>query len=157
MPRKIEEILQEVRIDQLRLQHDHKVSPDTTLGEIYRLLFERRHGAVLICEDDQVVGIFTERDILYRTALESIDPSTPIRKLMTTDPVTLGTDQPLADAIRTMVEGGYRHVPLVDRDGREAGLLSSRVVLKYIADHFPEAVLNLPPHLHQRMIRPEGG
>ncbi len=157
MPRKIEEILLEVRIDELRIQHDHKVSPETSLGDIYRLLDERRHGAAMVCEGDRVVGIFTERDMLYRTALESLDLSTPIGELMTRDPVTLRTDQRLSEAIRTMVEGGYRHLPLVDAEGREAGLLSTRVVLGHIADHFPEAVLNLPPRLHQQMPQPEGG
>ncbi len=157
MLRTIEEILLEVRINQLRLQHDHKVSPETSLGEIYRILEERRHGAVLVSEEDRVLGIFTERDMLYRTALEAVDPSTPIRDLMTPDPVTLTKDQRLADAIRTMVEGGYRHLPVVDKKGREAGLLSTRVVLSFIADHFPEEVLNLPPRLHQQMQQPEGG
>ncbi len=157
MSRRIEEILQKVRINELRLQRDHQVSPNATLGEIYRHLFDRRHGAVIVCEEDRVVGIFTERDILYRTALEEVDPATPIRELMTPQPVTLNTDDRLADAIRTMVEGGYRHVPVVAKEGKQVGLLSSRVVLKYIADHFPEAVLNLPPDLHQQMPRPEGG
>ena len=56
-----------------------------------------------------------------------------------------------------MVKGGYRHVPVVDAEQRQVGLLSSRVILRFIADHFPEAVLNLPPRLNQVLSRPEGG
>ena len=72
------------------------------------------------------MGIFTQRDILYRTALEEIDDSTPIEKLMSPDPVSLQPHERLADAIRVMAEGGYRHLPLVDDKGRAAGLIMRR-------------------------------
>ncbi|MEJ2085284.1 MAG: CBS domain-containing protein [Acidobacteriota bacterium] len=76
---------------------------------------------------------------------------------MSTRPVTVRLDQRLADAIAVMVEGGYRHTPVVDADGNQVGLLSTRVILKFIADHYPETVLNLPPRLDQVLTRPEGG
>jgi hypothetical protein len=56
-----------------------------------------------------------------------------------------------------MTVHGYRSVPLVDERDRWLGLLSSRNVLRYIAEHFPEAVLNLPPRLNQHLRRAEGG
>ena len=56
-----------------------------------------------------------------------------------------------------MTVHGYRNVPLVDGRGRWLGLLSARNVLRYIAAHFPEAVLNLPPRLDQQLPSPEGG
>ena len=55
------------------------------------------------------------------------------------------------------MDGGYRHIPVVDDDGHQVGLLSSRVILSFIADQYPESVLNLPPRLHQVLTRPEGG
>ncbi len=157
LSRSVEEILRTVRIDDLGRQHDHRVSPDTPLGEVYRVLDEKRHGAVMVCEDDRVVGIFTQRDILNRTAGKDVDVATPIGELMTREPVTLPADRRVAEALEVMVEGGYRHVPLIDAKGREAGLISSRVILRFIADHYPETVLNLPPRLHQQLARPEGG
>ena len=111
----------------------------------------------MVCDGDNVVGIFTQRDVLYRTALEDLDPQTPISELMSSRPVTIGLNQALSEAIQAMVEGGYRHIPVVDDDGRQVGLLSSRVILRFIADQYPESVLNLPPRLHQIMPRPEGG
>ena len=153
----IEAILKKIRVQDLDLQRDHRVSPDTPLSEIYEALDENRHGAAMVCEGDRVVGIFTDRDILYRTALEDIDPSTPIREVMSTRPVTVHLDQPLADAIEIMVDGGYRHTPVVDSEGNQVGLLSTRVILKFIADHYPETVLNLPPRLDQVALQPEGG
>lgn len=157
MARSIEEILKEVRIQEIKLQPAITVVGDTPLEEIYRLLEASPHGAVLVLEDTRVVGIFTERDVLYRTALEELDGDTPISELMTSDPTTIEVTERLASAVRVMTERGYRHVPLVDAEERYLGLLGSRDVLGFIADHFPEALLNLPPRLHQKMLTPEGG
>jgi len=157
MSRPIEQILRDVRVRQLRLQSDHRIEPSTPLSEVYRAFDEQRHGAAMVCEGDRVVGIFTQRDVLYRTALEGLDPSTPVSEVMSSRPVTVHLDQRLDEAITAMVDGGYRHIPVVDDEQHEVGLLSSRVILRFIADHFPEAVLNLPPRLHQVASRPEGG
>lgn len=157
MARSIEEVLKEVRIEEVKLEPAITVAGDTSLEEIYRLLEASPHGAIVVLEDTRIVGIFTERDVLYRTALEDLDPDTPIEELMTPDPTTIAVSERLAAAVRVMTERGYRHVPLVDGEDRYLGLLASRDVLGFIADHFPEAVLNLPPHLHQKMLTPEGG
>ena len=157
MAKSIEETLHDVQISELRLEVGGSVSPDTPLSEVYEILDRQRRNAVVVCDGDAVVGIFTQRDILYRTALEAPDPATPIGELMTRDPFTLRMDQKLADAIHAMTVHGYRNVPLVDGRGRWLGLLSSRNVLRYIAAHFPEAVLNLPPRLDQHLAKPEGG
>lgn len=157
MPRSIEEVLQDVRIDEIPLKSPMKATLDTPLSEVYTLLEASPHGAVLVCDDGEIRGIFTERDVLYRTALEALDPSTPIEDLMTPDPVTIAGDERVAVAIRLMTDRGYRHLPLCDRHGCCEGLLASRDVLRFIADHFPEAVLNLPPRLHQKILQPEGG
>ena len=157
MPRSIEEILQDVRIEEVTLRSAVVTSPSTPLSEVYGLLEASQHGAVMVCDGSTVRGVFTERDVLYRTALEDIAPETPIGDLMTGDPVTLHPSARVAEAVALMTARGYRHIPLVDDDGCYVGLLASRNVLRFIADHFPEAVLNLPPRLHQRMLTPEGG
>ena len=56
-----------------------------------------------------------------------------------------------------MTKGGLRHIPLVDDEGRMAGIVSSRAVLRYLARFYSASVLNLPPRLDQRLARPEGG
>ncbi len=157
MSKPIEETLRDVRISELRLEVGGAVRPETPIGEVYELLDRQRRNAVVICQGDTVVGIFTQRDILYRTALEGPDPETPVGEIMTPEPFTLTLDHKVADAIHAMTVSGYREVPLVDARGRWLGLLSSRNVLRYIAAHFPEAVLNLPPRLDQHLARPEGG
>jgi CBS-domain-containing membrane protein len=55
-----------------------------------------------------------------------------------------------------MDHGGYRHVPLVDGGGRIAGLLRQQDILAYVAEAFPESILNLPPRPHQRLQEQDG-
>lgn len=157
MASKIADIIKAARISELRLRNNGVVQPETALEEVYRLMDEGDWSAVVVCRGNKAVGIFSQRDILYRTVLEDLDPSTPIEELMTPDPVTLGIDEGLAAAIKVMVDGGYRHIPILDGKGCTAGVLSSHEILRYIADHMPETVLNLPPRLHQELHRPEGG
>jgi CBS domain-containing protein len=157
MARSIEEILGEARIADIDFREVPQVAPSAPLAEVYRLLDERRIGAVVVVERERPVGIFTERDVLYRTALEGIDPDTPIGTLMTARPRVLAAGQRVAEAISAMVKGGFRQLPVIDEGGRVVGLLTSRAILRFIADHYPAAVLNLPPRLHQRLQRPEGG
>jgi len=153
----IEETLREVRISELRLEVGGGVSPDTPFAEVCEILDRQRRNAIVVCDGDSVVGIFTQRDILYRTSLEAPDPATPIGELMTPEPFTLRLDHKVADAIQAMTARGYREVPVVDGRGHWLGLLTSRSLLRYIAARFPEAVLNLPPRLNQHLRRAEGG
>jgi CBS domain-containing protein len=145
-----------VRIDDLPHRRMCRVTPRTPLGEVYRLLDEEHGVAVLVEEDDRLVGIFTERDILNRTALEG-DPATPIGELMTRDLVTMAPHEGVGAAIALMTERRIRHVPLVGADGRASGLIGGRDILRLLADYFPETLLNLPPQLDQEMLRSEGG
>ncbi len=156
MPDDFPTILRNARIADLDLQRPCRAASETRLDEAHRLLDERHPGALVVCEDDRPVGIFTDRDVLYRTALEELPGDTSLGELMTPDPTTLDSGAPLTDAIEAMIRGGLRHIPLVD-GGRLVGIVSSRDVLKFIAAHFPESVLNLPPRLHQTLRRPEGG
>ena len=150
-----DQVLVAVRIGELPRRSVCRVEPSTPLGEVYRRLDEEHGVAVLVCEGSKLLGIFTERDILYRTALES-DLETPVGDLMSRNLVTLSADDKLAEAIRTMAEQGIRHLPVVGGEGDEVGLIGGRDVLEMIAEYFPETLLNLPPRLHQKMTTPEG-
>ncbi len=150
MSSEFDRVLAGVRIGDLPRRRVCRVEPSTTLGEVYRRLDEEHGVAVLVCDGVKLLGIFTERDVLYRTALEG-DLETPIEQLMTRDLVTLAGDDKLIDAIRTMAEKGIRHLPVLGSEGEEAGLIGGRDVLRLIAEYFPETLLNLPPRLDQKM------
>jgi CBS domain-containing protein len=75
---------------------------------------------------------------------------------MTTDPKRLRLESTIRDAIALMATGRYRNVPLVDDAGRIVGVVRQQDVLRYLAESFPEELLNLPPRPHQRIEEPEG-
>ncbi|MDX1504029.1 MAG: CBS domain-containing protein [Thermoanaerobaculia bacterium] len=156
MSSEIERILAEVEIRELPRRKVCVVGPETALAEAYRLLDEEASVALLIRDDTGLTGIFTERDVVDRTALEG-DRETPIGELMSPIRARLTFDDRLADAIELMHQSGYRHIPLEGGEGGELGLVGGRDILKLIAGYYPEALLNLPPRLHQVMTRPEGG
>jgi CBS domain-containing protein len=109
------------------------VCPEATVAEAIRTMLDRRVGAVAVIDDERrVAGIFTERDVLRKLALSRRDPEqTPVRELMTT-PVELATAETgSSEALVTMVERHFRHLPVVDRDGRLLGMLSIRNLLEW--------------------------
>jgi len=75
---------------------------------------------------------------------------------MTRQPKTLDLDQTIRDAIVLMKTGRYRNVPIVDAAGHLVGVVRQADIIKYLAESFPEELLNLPPRPHQRMKEPEG-
>lgn len=108
------------------------VSVDATTEQAIKTMLDRRVGAVAVVDENQrVAGIFTERDVLRRLSLSERKPGeTLVREVMTT-PVEMATlDTSPSEALATMVERHYRHLPIVDDDGRLLGMLSIRNVLQ---------------------------
>jgi CBS domain-containing protein len=118
---------------------------------------EERIGALLVTKDDRPVGIFTERDVLRRVALSTIGPETRLGDVMTPDPEALNMEAGIAFALNRMIVGGFRHVPIVDQDGRAVGVLSVREVVAFIVSLLPGRVHNLPPEPHLEAHSPDGG
>ncbi len=105
---------------------------EASVADAIRLMLDRRVGAVGVVDDEgRVAGIFTERDVLRKLSLSGLNPAvTPVREMMTT-PVELAT---LAtgpgEALSTMLERHFRHLPVVDNSGKLLGMLSIRNLLE---------------------------
>jgi len=100
-----------------------------TVAEAARLMRAHRVGAVMVVEQGKLVGLFTERDALFRVVAESRDvQTTRLAEVMTRDPQTLATTQTFSDALHIMHEGGFRHVPVVE-NGHPVGMISCRDAL----------------------------
>jgi CBS domain-containing protein len=100
--------------------------PQTTVSEAARLMATRNAGAVLVVEGESLVGIFTERDVVFRVIAKDLNPaSTRLESVMTTSPLTLAPNRSYGHALLLMQENGFRHVPVVD-NGRPIGIVSSR-------------------------------
>jgi CBS domain-containing protein len=132
------------------------VERGTPLGEAIRRMQEDRLRCVLVVEEGRLVGIFTERDVLTRTLIPAADPSAPVDEFMSPDPTTIGAETTVAEAIRAMVEGWHRHLPVVDDRGRPRSLLTARRITGYLVDHFPESVHNLPADPSSAPAAPHG-
>ena len=102
---------------------------ETTVNEAARLMKKMNVGAVMVVEKEKLIGIFTERDVVFRVLAESRDPKTTrLAEVMTAKPQTIGPDRPFGHALHLMYESGFRHVPVVDH-GRPVGMVSARDAL----------------------------
>jgi|ERR1039458_3170773 CBS domain-containing protein len=108
------------------------VPVEATAERAIRTMLDRDVGAVAIIDENQrVAGIFTERDVLRRLSLGKHHPRNIFVREVMTAPVEMATRATTAgEALATMVERHYRHLPIVDDDGRLLGMLSIRDLLQ---------------------------
>ena len=97
----------------------------TTVAEAASLMAQRRVGSALVVDGERLLGIFTERDIVRALSQDASATGHSIGHWMTRDPQTVSPDEPVEDALRRMVDGGFRHLPVME-DGRAVGMLSMR-------------------------------
>ena len=122
------------------------ISADATVAEAVQRMVECKIGCVLVGKTEQLDGIFTERDLLRRVVGEGRQAGeTLVREVMTPSPDCLTADHRIAYALKKMVLRAYRHIPVLDREGKAVGIVSARDVSRFIATLFPESTLNLPP------------
>lgn len=107
---------------------------------------ERQQDCVLILDGSELVGIFTERDLMLRVDHSSQAwRDSPVSDVMTKEVVLVDARESLSVAVKKMQSGLFRHLPVVFGEQRPVGLVSIRDILAYIAEHFPAEFLNLPP------------
>ena len=150
--------LAEERLRVLSRRQPVTVPPGTSLADCLRAIQRTRTGdSVFVCDaSGHLEGVLTERDIFGRIVGGEVDLSQPVETLMTTEPRTLDLDQTIGDAIELMQTGRYRNVPMVDDVGTLVGVVRQQDIISYLAESFPEELLNLPPRPHQKMKKAEG-
>jgi CBS domain-containing protein len=104
-------------------------APETSVSEAARLMRKCKVGAVLVVKHEKLIGIFTERDAVYRVVALDRDPRlTLLGEVMTRDPKTVSPDESFGYALLLMHENGFRHAPVVE-NGRPVGVVSARNAL----------------------------
>jgi CBS domain-containing protein len=104
-------------------------APQTSVAEAARLMKQGNVGAVLVVDNELLVGIFTERDAICRVIAAGLDPaSTALSEVMTREPKTVAADETFGYALLLMHENGFRHAPVVE-NGRPVGVVSARHAL----------------------------
>ncbi len=103
--------------------------PGTTVAKAAKLMAKKNVGAVMVVDESRLVGICTERDIVFRVVAQGRDvEATTIGEVMTPDPICVPPDEIFGRALLIMHDNDFRHVPVVE-NGVPVGIVSSRSAL----------------------------
>lgn len=132
------------------------VQSGTGIGDAVTAMQANGGECVLVCDGERLVGILTERDVLRKVLARGVAGDELVDGFMTRDPDTLTAESTVGEALELMDRGGYRNIPLMGPDGRARGVLRQQDILEFVAEAFPQEILNLPPRPHQVMEQ-DGG
>ena len=157
----VRELISETRVMDLGLLPAPRLAANSTVHQALQFLVRGRRGAIVVVDGTRPIGIFTERDVVYRLQgglFSSREERTrvPIRDVMSQPPATVRRQASLQEAIEKMAHGKYRHLVIVDGSGDLKGLLTTNDIVQFLTDQFPEDAINLPPRLRQQYTSPEG-
>ncbi len=126
------EILRE-ELSILRPTLSVRIAPETPIKQVIQTMVEKRIGAVLIVENNEMTGIFSERDLIMKIA-EHYDEvcEQPVQDFMTPNPVHLSIKHNIAYALNRMDVGDYRHIPITDENNYPTGIIAIRDIIRYI-------------------------
>lgn len=125
----------------------HSVEPDVSVADAVRRMNETGVGSLVVLMDDEVVGIFSERDVLVRVVDALRDPlSTPVEEVMSTRLVTIGPDALVSEGMMVMTEKRVRHLPVME--GRALlGVVSQGDLTKAVTTDLQEEVVQLESYI----------
>lgn len=110
----------------------HSASPDMTVYEAIKLMGELGIGALLVLQDEKMVGIFSERDYTRKVVLKNRSSrETAVREIMTDKVVYMLPDQTVDDCMATMSKYHIRHLPVLENN-KPVGMLSVMDVMRNI-------------------------
>ena len=133
----LEEALAEASATAVQSTPFTSVSSSIPVHEAVTLLAGLHIACLLVEEDSKLVGLFTDRDVLDKVALE-IDEvkDLPLRDVMTTDPIFVYDTDSAGAVLNVMSVSGYRHVPVLRSDGSIVGIVSPQRITKFLRQHF---------------------
>ncbi len=134
--------------DLLKNQVPISAESHQTVLAVARLMVEHNIGAVPVLQDGQLIGIFSERDLMIRVVVGGHDPArTPVSQVMTDDPLTVAPNDSLETCMTLMKRHSFRHLPVCA--GRELkGVISLRDILLHNLDEKDDEVRMMRAYLH---------
>ena len=119
-----------------------------TVMEAVRTMGEASVGAVVIIDDGELKGVFTERDLMVGVVVPKKDPETTIVKnVMTAPVVTIHKETGIDDALKMMWEKHIRHLPVVGSDGKVEAMISIRHLLHDKVEHLTQELDSLEAYI----------
>jgi CBS domain-containing protein len=142
--------LREIMRDGFLFTVDHRA----TVAEAVHVMTKNNVGITCVLDGDQLVGVFSERDVVQRVVDRGLDPGgTPVRQVMTTDLVVAEADEDYQSAIHKMDQANIRHLPVVS-GGHLISMLSIRDLLRVNMEdkdaeihHLHAYLYQVPPHI----------
>ncbi|MEX2285507.1 MAG: CBS domain-containing protein [Planctomycetaceae bacterium] len=138
MGNELEQSITRHSIDVLCPRDPVSVDPSTTVRDAIAKMVAKKIGCLLVEERDELVGIFSERDVLNKIASDNQALDRPVGDFMTPSPVSISRQDSIAYALHAMKLGGYRHVPVVNAAGSPTGIISIRDILRFLCVRFAE-------------------
>ncbi|HEX5370982.1 MAG TPA: CBS domain-containing protein [Dehalococcoidia bacterium] len=133
------------------------VPTTATVGAALDAVQKHGKGYVLIVDDGRPRGILSQREVLMKIVARDVKYDSNVMEYISKIPVTLTARERISRAIKVMIAEGVDNIPIVDGDGRATAVLRAVDVIQFLAEAFPEQLLNLPPDPHQTLSKPEGG
>ena len=129
-----------------------------TLREAIDNIQKQHVGCILLENDGKISGIFTERDIVQKIVGNRHDLENEyVKNYMTINPDVLHTNDAIGFALNKMIEGGYRHIPIINKLSKPVGVISMQDIINHLGDYFYEDIKNLPPTPLRKQVQREGG
>jgi CBS domain-containing protein len=151
---------QELEAEQVRhldLQGYCLVESGTSVRETLGRMRAEGGRTALITRGAELIGIFTERDVMRRVAGEPETLDGPVDAVMTPRPITVLPDTSAADALWLMDDHHFRNLPVIDRQGHILGDMTYASIIQYLAARYPVEVLNRSSQPDHYPSKPEGG
>ena len=124
------------------------VEEDQSVAEVARRMADLNVGAILVLRQGELRGVFSERDLMTRVVLGSLDPSaTPVSKVMTTNLATVDESATLEEAMEKMRSCNCRHLP-VKQESQVVGFLSMRDLMNFELARKTEELHHMRAYIH---------
>jgi CBS domain-containing protein len=135
---KLERKISDQSVDVLKPKKPVTIETTASVREAISTLVGNKIGCLLVSDNGQLAGVFTERDLLNKGSSDADGLDRSVSELMTPSPVTIKIEDSIAYALHLMDLGGYRHLPIVGDDGVATGIISVRDIQRYLCAQFAE-------------------
>jgi CBS domain-containing protein len=150
------ESMRATTLRELELASPILVPPETAVADVVRRMQAAHRGCALVVAGERLSGVFTERDVLEKIVGHPDRYRDPVGRYLAADPPALAPSDTVETAVARMADLNIRHLPVVGPGGRPLGTITSGVLVRFLVEHFPREVLNLPPRHDQVPPTAEG-
>jgi signal-transduction protein with cAMP-binding, CBS, and nucleotidyltransferase domain len=117
------------------------IEPEDPVMLAAQRMKDKMVGSLVVLDGDKPAGIITDRDIAIRVVGAGKDPTTPVREVMTRDPITIKDDASFFDLTKAFREAAVRRLIVVDKDGKLVGLISIDDILELLTTEFANLIV----------------